>query len=54
MKKTNIGVQLMPLVFAICSVVFFALGSKMYTAACMVLSILFAFVIIGETLKEKP
>jgi len=52
MKKSNLAVQLMPMVFVICSVGFYALNASFYAAASFVLSVLFSIVIIGEVLKE--
>lgn len=53
MKVTNIGVQLMPLVLLICSVLFYALDAKIYAAFCFVLAMLFAFVLMSENLSNK-
>jgi len=52
MKYTNIGLQLMPMVFIVCSVAFFALNSVLFASACFVLGMLFAFVLLGENLKD--
>lgn len=40
MKLTNIGVQLLPLIFAVSAPVFYAFGSLAYAIACTVLALI--------------
>ena len=51
-KRNNLGVQLMPALFVIISVVYYQLQNSFYAAACFILAVLFAVVIVAEALKE--
>ena len=52
MKLTNIGVQLLPVVLAICSPIFYGFGSIPFAIACLLLSVV-TFSMILQTEKEK-
>lgn len=40
MKLTNIGVQLLPVIFALSSPVFYGFGSVAFAVACLVLAVI--------------
>lgn len=51
MKYTNLGVQLMPLVMAVCSVAFFVYGNMFLMVTCFVMAILMWLVLFADPKK---
>lgn len=53
MRFIHLGMVLMPIVFLISSVMFYALQADIYAAACFIMAFLFAVVVISEALKTE-
>lgn len=52
MKFTHLGLVLMPVIFLVSSVAFYALNGHVYAASCFLWAVIFCFVLISENSKK--